>query len=420
MKLDFRGRLSQWYLAVRGYFKSRKMREDVSRKFTAWLDVNKWALLVSVFLATLIYVTVHQKSEISNFDRLAEVVVKGVPPGVSIGVRPSVINVTFRGTKEQWQQASLEDAPKIEIPYPKKQIENPELDKGGNGRLLQVPLKLRYVKWSGWRGFGSLEVVGLESKNVVLAFDREEERMFPIDPPKLTGNPFRGSALVDFNPKAARVRGGQTKLDAWEELGKRLRLPSISVEGRARSFSQEADVLPPEGDEAGIMVVKPQKVTVGVTITQLSKEREFEDVPVRLALSPGLAVLEGNSIDPPVVGVLLKGPEDTVGRIAPSNVAVYAEIGEDALAAGTNSTLLKLSVLVPPDASVFSVVTDPETVLFIPGERPVPEIAESEPAGTNSVVDVAVGSLDLAGAAAPTNMAQVASATTNDVEAAAQ
>lgn len=354
MSEPFIKRVNRIFSSIGGYFKNIERRREVSRIFVEWFADNKWMLLGSIALASLIYFMIHDNS-IEIFERRVPVECRNVPVGKSVGVEPSMVLVKFRGSRDERLGLDL-NPPTIVVSYPREGISDSE--------RFAVKLRKRDLKMAGGRGFGSAIPVEFEPNTVTLVIDTEDEREFDILPPKIVGTPHHGKATVEFSPRKAKVRGGFAQLNAWEENHWSLRLPDVTVEGRAQSFNEVSEIMPPTG-ELSLVAIEPKNVTVSVTIVQERRKKELKAVPVRLSLPLGVEIPSGTVFKPGSVDVTIIGQGGAVDEVAIEDVAVYAE-ADDLPRPFTNSVDLALSVRVPSGVSISMTETVPKTVKLIP------------------------------------------------------
>lgn len=377
MNESFLQRINRAIGNIRGYFKSPELRREVSHNFVEWFKENKWMLFGSIALASLIYFMIHDNS-IEVFERRVSVECRNVPAGISVGVEPSTILVKFRGSRDDRLGLDL-SPPTVVVSYPRDGISESE--------SVRVRLRKRDLRMSGGRGFGSAIPIEFEPNEITLLIDTEDEREFEIMPPKIIGTPHHGKATVEYSPKKARVRGGFSQLNAWEENHWSLRLPDVTVEGRAQSFKEVSEIMPPI-EELSLVQIEPKNVTVSVTIVQERRKKELKAVPVRLSLPLGVELPAGTVFSPGSVDLTIIGLGDAVDMVDSDAVAVYAE-ANDLPRPFTNAVDLALSVRVPSGVSISTTETSPKTIKLIPrieSPKPIVTVVTNQPLPVKEVV----------------------------------
>lgn len=128
----------------------------------------------------------------------------------------------------------------------------------------------------------SLKVTSISPRTVRVAFDRRVEKLVEIAP-QLTGRPLHGYYVSEIKPVPAtvKVRGADGMLAALTAV----RTREVSVEGRAESFTTDAELITPDSVEP----VGGAQVAVHVTIDEELVTRKL----------PGLVVnVVGEGVDP--------------------------------------------------------------------------------------------------------------------------
>ena len=140
MSEPFIKRVNRIFSSIGGYFKNIERRKELSRIFVEWFTDNKWMLLGSIALASLIYFMIHDNS-IEIFERRVPVECRNVPVGKSVGVEPSTVLVKFRGSRDERLGLDL-NPPTIVVSYPREGISDSER---------AVKLRKRDLKMAGGR-----------------------------------------------------------------------------------------------------------------------------------------------------------------------------------------------------------------------------------------------------------------------------
>ena len=342
-----------------GFIADGQVRRFVAFGLGRRIAANAWPILISIAIATGVYMKIHERPN-EEFVRNVAVRPRGAPEGSSIRVDPPTIRVTFRGSRQEMLGLDMVPA-NVEVAYPS---DTNRLTEAG----ATVKVSKKNVRFSAMRGFGTATVVDVDPKSVRIREDKPESRGFDIEPPKLEGSPHRGyrAEVVDYSPKRVVVTGGVSILKAWEELGKQLQLPPVSVDGRVADFSKNVKILPPNGEDAIGVDLPDTIVKVDVRIVRPRDSSTIDDIPVRLAFPQGFSFPETVEVEPATVRMTLVGVEEQLREVGSANVAVYAEIGTNAIpvsaGAETNAVEVALVACIPHDKSISEVNLNPPTV----------------------------------------------------------
>ncbi len=324
------------------------MKTEIKKRAMAWLHENGMLAGISVTVAIVGFFTIRENISYTE-TRTVTVDVERESGMALMAVRPASVKVTFRGSLNELRQLDRRD-PRVILKAPR----------GGPGAgTVRMTLRPRHL-----RGTAGLRVAAIEPSEVSITFDHQGEREFPIAPPMLEGKPLRGRAEVDYSPRTAIVRGARLQLDNLHNQGVNLQLERVNVDGRVQGFSQTVAILPPE--DAWLPEITPSEVTVHVDIKPDLTMRTFTNVPVRLELSTPSTVTNGVfAPDPPTVKVTLSGWSDSLRRIRPEQLHVYAVLPGKTTNVSTNRPSpveVPLSVLLPPGLEAAKASTEPETV----------------------------------------------------------
>ena len=322
------------------------MKVDLRQRLLLWGRENGAMALLALVLALFVYLTILEL--VSNTTTRTVPVEVEREPGVALmAVRPAMVQVTFRGALNEFQQLDRAD---LRMAVKGLRVRS---DEG----VVRIPLRRGNL-----RGASGLRVVNIDPPVVEITFDHQGEREFAIAPPQTEGRPFRGHAEVDYTPRTALVRGARLQLDRLHDAGVTLKVDPVNVDGRVQGFTRRVAILPPA--DAWQPEIAPESVTVKVAILPDNIQREFAGIPVRLALLAGQTNLPPR-VEPPEVTVRLTGWAEALQGIATNALRVYAELpASDAVP--TNP--LPLQVLLPPGATVDEVTTVPDAVrLALPG-----------------------------------------------------
>ena len=294
-----------------GFIADGQVRRFVAFGLGRRIAANAWPILISIAIATGVYMKIHERPN-EEFVRNVAVRPRGAPEGSSIRVDPPTIRVTFRGSRQEMLGLDMVPA-NVEVAYPS---DTNRLTEAG----ATVKVSKKNVRFSAMRGFGTATVVDVDPKSVRIREDKPESRGFDIEPPKLEGSPHRGyrAEVVDYSPKRVVVTGGVSILKAWEELGKKLQLPPVSVDGRVAGFSKNVKILPPNGEDAIGVDLPDTIVKVDVRIVRPRDSSTIDDIPVRLAFPQGFSFPETVEVEPATVRMtLLSALKSSCAKSAP-------------------------------------------------------------------------------------------------------
>jgi hypothetical protein len=317
------------------------MKVDLQKRLRLWVNENGIMALIALIIAVFVYLTILEL--VSNTTTRTIAVEVEREPGVALmAVRPATVEVTFRGALNEFRLLDRTDLRAIV-----KGMRSPH-----EAGVVRVPLNSRNL-----RGVSGLRVINIEPSVVEITVDHQGEREFAITPPTVEGKPFRGHVELDYAPKTAIVRGARLQLDRLHDAGVTLKLDPINVDGRVQSFSKRLAILPPA--DAWMPEINPDSVTVKVNIVPDIAQREFAGISVRLA-GFDHQTNTGYRLVPAEVTVRLTGWAEALQSIPTNAIRVYADLPEPVDSASTNG--ISLQVLLPPGATLESVVTLPASV----------------------------------------------------------
>lgn len=419
--------LAKVYAAIRETLADREERRRFLRNRWRWAVDNKLRLLISLVIAIFIYGFLHDRHpEDRTIDRLVGVKVKDAPKDVLIGVNPSTVTVTFKGTPTDLAGVDI-SSPSIVVQYPRRKR---------RGDQMVVRLRDNHVDYHGIRGFGQVSAIRFSPETVTLEKENEVIQRFEIELPKTKGKPENDGRVVelDYSPKEVSVKGGQRRLQGWLERGEKFRTELLDVEGKTeRRHTAELSIQPPDDDTSGLQFLysdspnvtnlTPElKVRVTYRVERPRNNMPYGGIPVRLALPPGLSIPAGTTLEPTNVTVTLTGFREVFEQLSNNDIGVYAEVTPEALGeAFTNAVDVGLSIRVPSDRSIFSATAEPETVRLIPPPpAPEPEPPLSEPAEEAAMPEEETAAPAPAPTNAPPVLAPAVEAPTNALPAAAE
>ena len=347
------------------------MKVDVRQRVVLWVRENGLVALLATVLALLVYMTILEL--VSNTTtRTVPVEVEREAGMALMSVRPSTVQVTFRGALNEFQILDRSDL---------RMVVNGLRNHGDQG-IARITLRRKNL-----RGAGSVRVVSVEPSEIEVTFDHQGEREFTIAPPKVEGRPYRGHAEVEFTPRTALVRGARLQLDRLHEAGVTLQLDPVNVDGRVQGFSLNVPILPPE--DAWQPEIDPATVALKISIVPDNVLREFTGVQVHLATPAGRTNCLPR-VEPPEVTVRLTGWAETLQGVTTNTVRVLAVLPDDPGANPTNPVPLR--VLLPPGTVADEAVTVPEAVRLLPPEAAAEQGTGDRGQETGDGVQGSVGS----------------------------
>lgn len=308
-----------------------------SLRFIRRLFVHNWGLkLLAIALAILSFQAVRSAtSDTVRYDLPLEVV---LPEGVAIhSQNPQVVNVVFRGSKE--------DLSRLEFERPRVLVRPKGDDLEGMAVLTVGPRNVQRLR--------GVSVAKVEPDSVSLRFDREIEMSMDVAPPQLIGMPAIGKAEISYEPTSVKIRGPKRRLERKKFLA--VNTETVDVDGRVASFTKWVRVIPPE---EWVSHIEPPEVQVKVSIVTESETREWTNIVVVAVVRPGEK--RDLFLDPPTVDVTLQGRSEVLAGIAASSIRVFVDCAE--LAAGTYE--LPLNVHLPRGLMVKAQV-EPKTIKVV-------------------------------------------------------
>ncbi len=184
----------------------------------------------------------------------------------------------------------------------------------GEGRVFEMDLTPREVTF-----LGGARVARITPRRVRFSLDREVEREVTVKA-EVRGPPLEGYAVtgVSCEPPKVKVRGPASGLAQLDEV----RTQAIDVEGRTRLFHTLVALVPPPGLK-GIRY-DPDRVLVGVSMSEHTETRLFRDVPVRVLGAPGEPA--ARRVVPASVHIMLAGRPTTMERVDAAEIKAYVDL----------------------------------------------------------------------------------------------
>jgi YbbR domain-containing protein len=150
------------------------MKVDVRQRVVLWVRENGLVALLATVLALLVYMTILEL--VSNTTtRTVPVEVEREAGMALMSVRPSTVQVTFRGALNEFQILDRSDL---------RMVVNGLRNHGDQG-IARITLRRKNL-----RGAGSVRVVSVEPSEIEVTFDHQGEREFTIARAKVEGRPL--------------------------------------------------------------------------------------------------------------------------------------------------------------------------------------------------------------------------------------
>jgi len=306
------------------------------------LFVHNWGLkLLAVTLAVLSFQAVRSvTSETMRYDLPLEVKLE---PGIAIDSQdPQIVNVVFRGSKEDLGQLKF-DLPRVIVRPGKYDFEGATI----------LPVRPRDVERV--RGVSAAHI---EPATVTLRFDREIEMPVDVAPPRTVGMPGIGKAEISYEPTSVKIRGPKRRLERKKFL--EVNTERVDVSDRIVSFTKWVRVIPPE---EWVSHIDPPEIQVKVSIVTESVTRQWTNIAVIAAMKPG--ELKDVFLEPSAVNVALQGRAEVLERIVASSVRVFVDCAD---LAGAGTYELPVNVHLPKGLTVKAQVT-PKTIKVVVKEQ---------------------------------------------------
>lgn len=197
---------------------------------------------------------------------------------------------------------------------------------------------------------GGARPVYVEPREVTLTLDREVDKNVPVKA-EITGEIAEGYAVerVATDPAAVVLHGPEKRLAAIDFVA----TEPIDLAGRLRSFEVSRSIQDPGGTWSARM--DPERVKVLVQIAENSAQTNLTDVKIGALVPPNRGVTV--AVNPPRVGVQLRGRADAIGNLDRDAVRAYVDCEE--LEPGQH---LELPVRLTIPAGVEVVAVEPPVV----------------------------------------------------------
>lgn len=387
-----------WSKEFRGAVKSGELRKQLK----IWWRANRWFAILSLFVATILYFRIRENINYNGSRSIpVEVEVMGGDDPRSVAVEPGVINVFVRGSENDVRKFETSNLP-IRLRISAEKV-------GNSPDGVTMAIKSRR-DIPGLRELG-LVATKLSAESVRVTYDLTADVEFFIDPPKHVGTPYHGEVKgIQFAPQSVKLRGGRKILNTLRERDAvRPQLPIIDVENQVASFTRQYQITLPEPLGKVAALASPTSVTVKVEIARAESSKNFENLPVRLSMPPGVVLPKGYRLVPLHVSADISGYDKSMEAFSNNMVTAYAYVPSVStldLSFGATNTL-QVKVEVPHGMEIWDVRTKPEAVTLIMPPPPPPPPPPPQPAKTN-VVAMATPAISQLPAA--TNVAAKASA----------
>ncbi len=298
---------------------------------------NRELKILSLLLAAISWYAI--RGIISNERDLDDVPLEiHAPPGVAImGQAVTELEITVRGSREDISRL-IEQKDDIKAV---RELKTTEIS--GSREMHIKPKHIVGVP----RG---IRVIRVRPSEVMVELDAEGEKEVPVKA-KYEGEPYEAQVEAAIcEPKTVTIWGPVRRLEKMPWVF----TETIDVEGRGSSFEKRAKIDTPS--DSGVSHVKPQEVTVSVTIVRKSTNREWKEMPVTALLPSGSE--SQVFIKPAVVNVSLMGPASALENIGDDSLRAFVDCSQLAIP-GEYDLPVKVHV---PTAMGVDAAVEPETV----------------------------------------------------------
>lgn len=172
-------------------------------------------------------------------------------------------------------------------------------------------------------------------------------------------------------PAVVAVRGDRTVI---ESLNGTIQTDPINLANKVGPFTQTLRLALPDG----VTLTDPINVVVSVDIEAVNITREFAAIPV---ITQGMDPADFNiTIQPQVVTVIVKGPQQAVNSLQANEITVFAPLAN--LSSGTFTVTLQASVAHAGLTAANVSIPNPEARVVIVALRPTPTFTPTRPPTT--------------------------------------
>jgi YbbR domain-containing protein len=253
------------------------------------------------------------------------------------------VEVTFRGTREA---LLLLDERTVQVLVDLRESEFEPVK--------TVQIEPRQVAYTG----SSARIIDIRPAKLELQLGKEGHKSLPVivnrigDPPK----PLRLES-IESTPSLVTLYGAEDLLQGINSL----QTAPLSLTDKSQSFEQRLEIIPPNPEWVGR--IDPPRIRVKVTLTGLTVERKFEDIPLLLYHAASEATTGGRIAEPAQVDVFLKGSPEMLDELDTRRIKAFVSVD------APKEPLV--DVLVPPGIEVLGI--DPPRVKIRPLAPPPSE-----------------------------------------------
>jgi len=253
------------------------------------------------------------------------------------------VDLTFRGTRED---LLLLDERTVEVIVDLRDREFQQ--------YVDLELSPRMVTYTE----SNARVTHLDPQQVSLRFGRESSKDLPVLVNQ-SGTPPEGLTVesIQLEPSVVTLHGADELLSTVSSL----QTSPLNLSDRIRSFEQRLDVKPP--NEGWVGRIQPQRVLARVTLSGVTAERRYDNIPL-LVVHPANQAVNALAVLPDKVNVFLEASPQHLDELEPSDIKAFVS------AEGGPGVPREVRVLAPPGVSVLGV--SPETVRLQPLPTPAP------------------------------------------------
>jgi YbbR domain-containing protein len=260
--------------------------------------------LVAVFMAGIIWVTVHQQLQVTSTLRDVTVRVTTSPDLIMLEQERLRVRVTVRGSRRRVPNITSAD---IRVEAHVVEI---------NDRRHSIELRSRNVVLPA-----GISLVEIEPSTIDVMIDHLKDAERPI------AYKFEGELARQFgrnvriHPNNANISGPKHLIDQIDEIETEpIRLSAETP--RDRELKKEVALVPPPQ-----VTVNPLAVTVVVEFYRRLETKEFENLNVHVLHAIGSPV-EVTALDPPdaKIKVLIEGPTSTLDVLLRSSIQPYIDL----------------------------------------------------------------------------------------------
>ncbi len=248
---------------------------------------------------------------------------------VLVSERPDQLHLTLRGA---WRRV--------------KRFDERELDR--------INVDLRSVRGSEYTFSekaislpDGLRLLSIEPSSISLRFEALEERANVKVTVPTSGQPAEGYEVVSITAKPSQiaVKGAESAIRELAQIATR----PLDLNGKTQSFTETLLLAPPR-PEPIIQIVDSSAVEVAVALREKEISRQKDEVKVLIRAGAGVegAALDGASVEPDQVSVILHGPKGKVDTYF-DNVVAFVEVLPEDLTGARETRRVSVRLEYPPE-----------------------------------------------------------------------